>query len=199
MAVNPPAFILKAIWLTHFALSSWALMSGFLTVSTYWYTHIGVLAFGAWSILSNESTDAVIMFLATLAFSVVNDIILIALYEPRGHDNFEASYMNISTSQRNEYRFALGMCITNLLLKPVSLFFLYRIYQSRSSGTDFNAGISGIPGLGSAFGGRRPGYDNVESSPGHTNPYVRQSEPPGYQAPAYQEPPPLNPAVSTKS
>jgi hypothetical protein len=195
MAVNPPSFILKTIWIVHFVLSSWALLSGFLNGS-YLYTHLGVLACGLYAILSAESTDAVVMFLATLLFSILNDIILLSLYEPRGHNLYEQ--LGVSTSARNEYRFALGMCITNLILKPVSAFILYRIYQSRASGSDFD---SGIPGLNTSRfgGGNRQHYDNIESTQGPTLPYGRPSEPPQYQAPGYQEPPPMGTPGSGKA
>ncbi|KAK3803049.1 hypothetical protein RRG08_056543 [Elysia crispata] len=180
MANNPPGMLLKIIWLLHFVLSSWAMLSSFLAPSTYFYTHLLVLAIGLWAMIDATSSEAVFMFIASLAVSVVNDIIMLGIYEPRGHDVFESG---IATSgQRNEYRFALGMCITNLLLKPISMFLLFRIYQSRSDGSDFNSGIPGIPGLGgSSGGGPRGGYDDLTGPP---------KEPPVYSEPGYQQPPP---------
>ncbi|GFS15384.1 hypothetical protein ElyMa_003185600 [Elysia marginata] len=75
------------------------------------------------------------------------------------------------------------MCITNLLLKPISLFLLFRIYQSRSDGSDFSAGIPGLGGSGGA--GPRGGYDDI-TGPGNT----ASKEPPLYNEPGYQQPPP---------
>ncbi|RUS82993.1 hypothetical protein EGW08_009230 [Elysia chlorotica] len=179
MASNPPGMLLKVIWLVHFVLSSWAMLSGLFPVTTYLYVHLLVLAIGLWAMIDSISSDAVFMFIATLAVSIVNDIILLGIYEPRGHDNYERG--NVSSGRRNEYRFALGMCITNLLLKPISMFLLFRIYQSRSDGSDFN---SGIPGLGGASGGGpRGGYDDLAGPP---------KEPPTYSEPGYQQPPPSN-------
>ena len=36
-------------------------MSGFIPVNTYWYTHLGLLAFGFWAIVDKKSIDAIIM------------------------------------------------------------------------------------------------------------------------------------------
>ncbi|CAG5136049.1 unnamed protein product [Candidula unifasciata] len=187
MAINRPVFFLKVIWLTHFVLSSWALLSSFGGLTIYLYTNVAFLACGLWAIVLVESSDAVIMFLATLAVSAFNDILILGLYEPRFHVTRERN--PVTTNQRNEYRFALGMCITNLLLKPVSAFVLYRIYQSRASGSEFSYGIPGLDN--SRFGGSHGGYNDIESSPGHTTIHVRPNDPPLYQAPAYQEPPPI--------
>ncbi|XP_005099392.2 type-1 angiotensin II receptor-associated protein-like [Aplysia californica] len=196
MALSPPSVMLKIVWMTHFILSSWALMSGFLAVSTYWYTHVAVLAFGFWAMVAEESVDAVLMFLATLCVSVVNDIMCLAIYEPRGHDRFESQDIgNVSTSQKNEYRFALGMAITNLIVKPLTIFLVYRVYQSRSSGSEFNAGIPGISGIGRSGGG----YDNIDDP--YPNVHGKPSAPPTYQEPpasAYQSPPPPQASVASQ-
>ncbi|GFS15376.1 type-1 angiotensin II receptor-associated protein [Elysia marginata] len=89
MASNPPGMLLKIIWLLHFVLSSWAMLSGFLSVMTYSYVHLLVLAIGLWSMIDPASSDAIIMFMASLGVSVINDVILLGIYEPRGHDIFE--------------------------------------------------------------------------------------------------------------
>ncbi|CAL1527249.1 unnamed protein product [Lymnaea stagnalis] len=184
MPVSPPGLMLKVIWLTHFMLTSWALFSGSWLPGAYMYTHIAVLAFGFWAIVANESTDAALMFFVTLLFSVLNDILCLALYEPRAHDVYESN--RASTSQTNEFRFALGMAITNLILKPVTIFLTLRIYQSRVQGTEYNPAI---PGLGAAAPRLGGAYDNIDSNQHH--PYGKPSDPPTYQAPGYQEPPPL--------
>lgn len=173
--------LLKIVWLLHFLLSSWAMLSGFLAAATYLFTHLLVLAIGLWAMIDPASADAVIMFMASLAISIVNDIIMLGIYEPRGHDLFEDG--DVSSGRRNEYRFALGMSITNLLLKPISMFLLFRIYQSRSDGSDFNSGIPGFGGTSS--GSSRGGYDDI------TGPHNTASkDPPLYNEPGYQQPPP---------
>jgi hypothetical protein len=41
------------------------------------------------------------------------------------------------------------MCITNLILKPVTSFLVFRIYRARGDDTAFNIpGIDRIPGMG---------------------------------------------------
>ncbi|KAI8795531.1 type-1 angiotensin II receptor-associated protein [Biomphalaria glabrata] len=118
-----------------------------------------------------------IQFLVTLLFSVLNDILCLSLYEPRGYNTFQP----IGGSLRNEYRFALGMAITNLLLKPVTAFFLVRIYKSRSLGTDFNSGIPGFVGVGGS---------NVDSKQETVGPYAGPPEHYPYQEPpTYQQTP----------
>ncbi|BFZ23296.1 hypothetical protein BsWGS_26335 [Bradybaena similaris] len=189
MEINLPTFCLKVIWLTHFVLSSWALLSDFAGLTIYLYSHVAFLACGLWAIIAVESTDAVIMSLATLAVTFFNDILILALYEPRFHIRFENGGQ--TNSATNEFRFALGMCITNLILKPLSALVLFRIYESRANGTEFNTGIPVIDA--SRLSSNRSGYNDIESSPGHTTIHIRSDEPRPYQAPAYQEPPPMVP------
>ncbi|KAK7477921.1 hypothetical protein BaRGS_00030830, partial [Batillaria attramentaria] len=144
----------------HFILSTWGSLGNWNN-GTYLYVHAFVLACGLWAIISSDSTDAVLMMLISLAFSILHDIILLGLYEPRGYDTFERSAL-VSASHRNEYRFGLGMCITNLILKPLTGFLLFRIYQSRRNESTFTIpGISNLPGLGTPGSG----YEDIDKSP----------------------------------
>ncbi|XP_076452010.1 type-1 angiotensin II receptor-associated protein-like [Babylonia areolata] len=158
--MNVPSLVLKIIVCSHFFLSVWGTMGyGFMPIS-YVYVHIGVLLCGLWAIGVPESADAVVMMLVTLGFSILQDIILLGLYEPRGYAVNESR--PVTASALNEYRFALGMSILNLILKPVSVFLLFRVYQARSSETAFTIpGIERIPGLG---GMRSGGYEDLEST-----------------------------------
>ncbi|KAH9508693.1 hypothetical protein Btru_049650 [Bulinus truncatus] len=184
MPTNNPCLILKIVWVTHFVLTSWALFVGWLP-HVYMYTHLGVLGFGVWALVSKESADAALMFLMTLLFSVLNDILCLALYEPAAHDAYEEHI--VPTTARNQYRFSLGMVITNLLLKPVTSYLIFRMYQSRSLGTEFNPVI---PGLGAGP------YDNVDNRTQRVDAYGQPSEnypyqetPPYQPIPAYQQAP----------
>ncbi|XP_059143333.1 type-1 angiotensin II receptor-associated protein-like [Physella acuta] len=188
MPVNPPGLMLRVIWLVHFVLTSWAILSPWMS-STYLYTHVVVLAFGFWALVSSDNVEAVFMFLLTLVFSVLNDIICISLYAPRGRAIF-----SLDSDRLHEYRFSLGMAITNLIIKPVTIFFTYRIYQSRAQGTDFNTGIPGL-GSGQTVHGH---YDNIDNTPppgGYDKSappaYQAPGDEPTYQAPHYNVPPPL--------
>ncbi|GFO45224.1 type-1 angiotensin ii receptor-associated protein-like isoform x3 [Plakobranchus ocellatus] len=63
---------------------------------------------------------------------MVNDIIVISIYAPRTYDIIDNENINVSDGYKHEFRFALGMCISNLLLKPFSIFFIYREYCKTS-------------------------------------------------------------------
>ncbi|KAK7093381.1 type-1 angiotensin II receptor-associated protein-like [Littorina saxatilis] len=158
--MNTPNVMLKVIVLVHFILSVWATMGGWLP-TPYFYVHIALFVCGLWAIASSDSIDAIMMMLMVLAFSILQDIILLSLYEPRGYNSHERDPKQ-PQSVLNEYRFALGMCILNLILKPFTGFLLLRICQARSNDTAFNIpGIDRIPGLGGMGGGR--GYEDIDN------------------------------------
>ncbi|KAL8610009.1 hypothetical protein ACOMHN_029510 [Nucella lapillus] len=122
--------------------------------SAYIYVNAGVVVCGVWAVALPQSPDAVFMTLAALLFSVLEDIILLALYEPRGYNAYEGK--NVPGSLRHEYRFAIGMAVINLILKPFSAVLLYRILKaSNSEDGDFTIpGIDRLPGMGSVGEGR---------------------------------------------
>ncbi|PVD32709.1 hypothetical protein C0Q70_08154 [Pomacea canaliculata] len=123
---------------------------------TYLYVHGVFLACGFMAILLPQSVDAVLMMLATLGFSVLEDVLLLSLYEPRFPDIAPESL-------RNEFRFALGMCILNLIIKPFSGFILWRILIARNEDTAFTIlGIESFP----RFGGQQRGYENIDNKTG---------------------------------
>jgi len=174
MAVDSPNFIIKVVWTAHFVLSSWGMMSGFIPVNTYWYTHLGLLAFGFWAIVDKKSIDAIIMFLVCLVVSVLNDMLCIAIYQPRADAAIERPGM--PQSAKDTYRWGLGMAITNLLIKPISIFLIYRVYETRAKGAEFNYKLpAGIPGLNT--GRSRTAYADIDE-PAESNP-----------TPTYQPPP----------
>ncbi|KAL8601905.1 hypothetical protein ACOMHN_020640 [Nucella lapillus] len=160
--MNVPSLMLKVIVCTHFFLSVWGCMSNLMPIS-YVYLHIGVFLCGLWAIGAQQSADSVVMMMVTLGFSILQDIILLALYEPRGYNTFERR--NVPQSALNEYRFALGMSILNLILKPFSMFVLFRVHQSRNNETEFTIpGLDRIPGLGGATGDGHGGYEDIDKS-----------------------------------
>lgn len=156
-------YILYVIVIVHFILTVWASMPQAFLPFSYIYMNAFVLAFGVWGIIKQESTDAISMFLILKAFSIVQDIIFLGIYQPRAYKNYEV------LDRLSEYRFALGMSIVNLLLKPVSCFLLYRIYQDRGGIYDTFT----IPGLSTRPGGTYENIDqpvptnNVESASPH--------------------------------
>ncbi|KAL8610007.1 hypothetical protein ACOMHN_029504 [Nucella lapillus] len=151
----------KILVLLHFCLSVWGSMGNYLP-SAYIYVNAGVVVCGVWAVALPQSPDAVFMMLAALLFSVLEDIILLALYEPRGYNAYEGK--NVPGSLRHEYRFAIGMAVINLILKPFSAVLLYRILKARNSEDgDFTIpGIDRLPGMG---GGNRGGYSDIDHTP----------------------------------
>ncbi|XP_045162865.1 type-1 angiotensin II receptor-associated protein-like isoform X2 [Mercenaria mercenaria] len=166
--MNPPQITLKLIVFLHFIFTTWACMCPQFLPLSYTYMNLFVLSLGVWSIVHHESSDAALMFMMCHLFSILHDIILLGIYEPRGYAVFEQNPQLYGTP-RNEYRFSLGMAIVNLIAKPITAFLIYRIYRERGgSYSDFN-----IPGVGSlpGFGGspQHSAYEDIDT-PAPTNP-----------------------------
>ncbi|KFP30186.1 Type-1 angiotensin II receptor-associated protein, partial [Colius striatus] len=107
-----------AIILVHWLLTVWGCMSHVLPASYAW-GNFSVLAVGIWAIVQRDSLDAIIVFLTGLQLTVLTDIIHISVfYHPASH----LGAVN---------RFSIGMAIFSLLLKPVSCYLVYRMYQER--------------------------------------------------------------------
>lgn len=193
--MNPPQFTLKLVVFVHFVLTTWALMSGgFLCNNlSYVYMNVVLMFLGVWSIAQHENSDAVLMYLLCHLFSIIQDIILLGLNEPRGYNIYE--HDTVKASDRNEYRFALGMCITNLIIKPISAFLLYRIYKERGGNYgDLNIpGIRNLPGFGGGSPQHGP-YENIDQPlpPNNSTGYPDSHPPPqpGNQ-PTYEEKQPM--------
>ncbi|XP_052759983.1 type-1 angiotensin II receptor-associated protein-like [Mya arenaria] len=172
--MNPPQITLKLLVFFHFVLTVWASQNGFLGLS-YVYMNLFVLSLGVWSIVHHESAEPVFMFLICHVFSILQDIILLGINEPRGYNAYEQGG-RIDQTTRNEYRFSLGMSIVNLIIKPVTAFLVYRIYRERGgSYGDFT-----IPGVGNL-----PSF-NIGGSPSH-GPYENIDTPPTAPAPTDEE------------
>ncbi|XP_076087468.1 type-1 angiotensin II receptor-associated protein-like [Mytilus galloprovincialis] len=154
--------LLKITVIIHFILTVWATTSSFLPDS-YIYMNLFVLLIGIFSIVHNESSEAVFMFLVLHCFTIVQDMIFLGIYQPIADETVEVPHQRDSV--KNRYRFSLGMCITNLIIKPVTAFFLYKVWQERQGNTvnlPFN-----IPGFGGDGNPYRPYHDIDRSSEGH--------------------------------
>lgn len=128
--------------------------------TAYIYMNLIVLLIGVFAIVHNESVDAVFMFLVLHCFTILQDIIFLGIYQPRADTYLENEKM--PNNVRNEYRFSLGMCITNLLLKPLTAFLLYRIWQDRQGNAfDLPFTIPGLPGFGNQTNSK---YENLDQS-----------------------------------
>ncbi|XP_048751380.1 type-1 angiotensin II receptor-associated protein-like isoform X1 [Ostrea edulis] len=154
--MNPPHYALKVIVCVHFILMIWGAQCAQLMPGVYWLSNTFVLLLGVWGIACPDSYDAILMYLILHVFTILEDIILLGIYHPRSSIIIENSrrYAGI----RNEYRFSLGMTITNLILKPFTAFLMWRIYQDRGGRfSDFN--FPNMP----QFGGPPPGQGNYEN------------------------------------
>ncbi|XP_072237696.1 type-1 angiotensin II receptor-associated protein isoform X2 [Leuresthes tenuis] len=121
-----PAINLKAIVLVHWLLTVWGCMA-WLPISFGW-GNFSVLAVGVWAIAQRDSIDAVLMFLVGMVVTILTDIIHFGIYYPLSDFAAERG--------RDVFRFSAGMAILNLLLKPVSCFFVYQMYRER--GGEYN-------------------------------------------------------------
>ncbi|KAH3824043.1 type-1 angiotensin II receptor-associated protein-like [Dreissena polymorpha] len=161
--MNPPQITLKLIVFFHFIFTVWASQIGFLGPS-YVYMNLFTMSLGVWSIVHHESAEPIFMFLLCHLFSILQDIILLGIYEPRAYNIYERD--GVDATARNEYRFSLGMSIVNLIIKPVTAFLIYRIYGERGgSYGDFH-----IPGVGNlpSFNPGSPtrgAYEDIDTPP----------------------------------
>lgn len=147
-----PAINLKAIVLVHWLLTIWGSMVG-LPISFAW-ANLSVLAIGVWAIAQRDSIDAVIMFLLGMVVTVLTDIVHFGIFYP-GND------LAIGRST-DVFRFSLGMAILNLLLKPVSCFFVYQMYRER--GGDYNVNF-GFPSVSR----NREAYQSIDQQDGSSS------------------------------
>ncbi|XP_054905990.1 type-1 angiotensin II receptor-associated protein [Poeciliopsis prolifica] len=124
-----PAINLKAIVLAHWLLTVWGTMTFF--TSSYAWGNFSVLAVGVWAIAQRDSIDAVLMFLVGMAITILTDIIHFGIFYPRMELVAERS-------------FSAGMAILNLLLKPVTCFFVYQMYRERGGDYNVNFGFPSV-------------------------------------------------------
>lgn len=125
--MSPPNYTLKVIVCVHFIFMIWGAQFSALLPRVYWLSNAFVLLLGVWGIACPESYDAILMYLILHVFTILEDIILLGIYQPRARDK---SWIE-NKGFKDEYRFSLGMAITNLILKPFTAFLLWRIYQDR--------------------------------------------------------------------
>ncbi|KAM9409357.1 type-1 angiotensin II receptor-associated protein [Pholidichthys leucotaenia] len=122
-----PAINLKAIVVVHWLLTVWGCMT-VLPLSFSW-SNFSIFALGVWTIAQRDSVDAVLMFLIGMLLTILTDIIHLAIFYPS------------DVVQSDLIRFSLGMAILNLLLKPVSCFFVFQMYRERGGEYNVNFGF----------------------------------------------------------
>ncbi|XP_060252472.1 type-1 angiotensin II receptor-associated protein isoform X4 [Ovis aries] len=110
-----PAVVAQAILLVHWLLTTWGCI---VFQGPYAWTNFPILALGVWAVAQRDSVDAISMFLGGLVATIFLDVIYIGIFYPRS--NFS-----------DTVRFSAGMAILNLILKPISCFFVYHMYRER--------------------------------------------------------------------
>ncbi|XP_027858371.1 type-1 angiotensin II receptor-associated protein isoform X2 [Xiphophorus couchianus] len=99
--------------------------------SSYAWGNFSVLAVGVWAIAQRDSIDAVLMFLMGMAVTILTDIVHFGIIYPQ--------YPLVAAAS-----FSAGMAILNLLLKPVSCFFVYQMYRERGGDYNINFGFPSV-------------------------------------------------------
>lgn len=118
--VSVPAVSLKIVVGVHFVLTIWGDQVTWLP-ATYLFCNLLVLAVGVWAIAAAENEDASQMFLLGMLFTILHDIIIIAIqYNPD-----QARYIG------SHYRFCAGMAILSLILKPLSCLLIFQNHRTR--------------------------------------------------------------------
>ncbi|XP_062263836.1 type-1 angiotensin II receptor-associated protein isoform X2 [Platichthys flesus] len=129
-----PAINLKAIVLVHWLLTVWGCMA-WLPTSFAW-GNFSVLAVGVWAIAQRDSIDAVLMFLVGMTLTILTDIIHFGIYYDLND--------SLPLRAKDLFHFSAGMAILNLLLKPVTCFFVYQMYRERGGDYNVNFGFPSV-------------------------------------------------------
>ncbi|XP_069388305.1 type-1 angiotensin II receptor-associated protein isoform X1 [Paralichthys olivaceus] len=148
-----PAINLKAIVLVHWLLTVWGCMAWL--PSSFPWGNFSVLAVGVWAIAQRDSIDAVLMFLVGMILTILTDIIHFGIY-------YELNELAPARA-KGVFHFSAGMAILNLLLKPVSCFFVYQMYRER--GGDYNVNF-GFPSVSR----NRDAYQSIDQQDESSNP-----------------------------
>jgi len=120
--MQAPLTTLKCIIFIHFTLTAFASLGPW--PNSYAIVQVFYLALGLWGLLQSENPLPVEMMLTTNILSIILDIIVLSVFYPIRN-------LVPGTSHPGLYNFSDGMCILNLLIKPLSAFLIYRILQER--------------------------------------------------------------------
>ncbi|KAL4622525.1 type-1 angiotensin II receptor-associated protein [Arapaima gigas] len=134
-AMEIPAINLKAIVFVHWLLTIWGCMFTWLPASYAW-GNFSVLALAVWAIAQRDSVDAMLMFLIGMLVTMLTDIIHFGIFYPLVGD--------LTGTNRDTFRFSVGMAILSLLLKPISCFFVYQMYRERGGDYNVNFGFPSV-------------------------------------------------------
>lgn len=145
--VSIPSVSLKIVVSVHFILTIWGGQYPWLPWS-YLFCNLAVLAIGVWAIASPSNEDASQLFLLGMLFTIIHDIIVIAI--------FYTSDISIS-----HYRFCVGMAILSLILKPLSCLLIFQNHRNRGGGEGYSWAGSNYVTI--------EGQSSSQPAPGHSS------------------------------
>ncbi|XP_063410405.1 type-1 angiotensin II receptor-associated protein-like isoform X2 [Mytilus trossulus] len=102
--------------------------SSFLPES-YIYMNLFVLLISVLANVHSKSEEAVFLFFVLHCITIGQDMLFIGIYQPIGDATYEVDRQ--PNTIKNVYRFSLGICILNLIIKPVTAFLVYKVWQER--------------------------------------------------------------------
>jgi hypothetical protein len=157
---------IKAIFVSHFMLTTWALLGNWLPNAYLYYNSMLMITL-LWSIHARDSHEPVLLAIILNFLSIVFDAITIGVYYDLDHNH--AVW----------FGFTLFITIANLLLRPISSLVMLRVYNERC-GRYSSFGFPGLSGLnptGSVLSGGgggvgagttgRGSYENIDSGVPH--------------------------------
>jgi hypothetical protein len=127
------------------------------------------MAIFLWNVVNKQDPDAALMLMNSLLLGIVFDVIHCFAYYSCSYDRL---VVNGSTSS-GEFKFAVGMTILNLLLKPVYLLIAYQQFTKRGGDISQIAQgkVGGLVGGFTAPGGH--GYQNMEDQSAMLDPMAK--------------------------
>jgi len=107
--------------------------------------NVGIFALGLWSLYSDKN-DPSGVYLLFLVLSVLIDIVWMSIY---GEDILNDN----AGRDPDTKKFAFGMAIINIVVKPVTIFFAYKFFAQKTGQNSSSSSHGGISGGVSSSGG----------------------------------------------
>lgn len=123
----------------HFILVSLVFLSSWLP-GTYIFSHLILISIGLWACHAKKDILPALVFAGVVLITILLDIIQLGLYFPFYQDQ---NGQGRNTAERT-WQFSAGMCIMNLLFKPIAIALACIAVYIRAGGT--------IGGLGATDG-----------------------------------------------
>ncbi|XP_046440665.1 type-1 angiotensin II receptor-associated protein-like isoform X3 [Daphnia pulex] len=110
---------LKAIFFIHLVFTTWGLQSDWAPTSYFFYNLLFLMVL-LWGLHQQESVQPIVMAFYFDIICFILDIVNVGVFFP-------------SRSGSTSRRFSAGMAIVNMLLRPLTAFFLYKIMGERNA------------------------------------------------------------------